>query len=89
MLDLLGRSAGELRKVILTALKAIHFQNPDRVETAFEKIKVMLSPQIKLLPQQLNCQHSNFQFAFACCGLRDHIDTDKINPSNWYLMPDD
>lgn len=89
LVDMLARNPGDLKRVFLASLRAMHYKNPNRQVVSFEEIKLMLSPQIKSLIAGIKYQPVKFQFAFGCCPLQPLVDQNSIQPEKWYIMPDD
>ncbi len=87
--DILAKDKHDLKKVFRSSVKAMHHKNENRVPAPFGEIKLMLSPHITPLLDEITHHKINFQFAFGYYPLQPSVKKANILPENWYIMPDD
>ena len=89
LVDILARTPRELKDVLLSSVKAMHYSNEKRINAGFEEIKLMCSPQLAPIIKSIATRPVNFRFAFGCYPLTTLVGNKHILPENWYIMPGD
>jgi hypothetical protein len=89
VIDMLCVSNEVMQDIFLSVIKKIHYQNEQKIDVSFTSINVMATPILTAILKGISWQMKNFTFAFACYSLGKEIEQKLIEPSNWYMMPND
>lgn len=85
--DVLARNKRNLEIVFQCAVNALHRQNPENIPVPFTKLKGMLTPLTQSVVESMGYTNDNYRFAFGGYLLDASIPFDKIQASQWYMMP--
>jgi hypothetical protein len=89
IVDMLARTKEDLQKVINAVVQSLHYSKPDRIPEMWKEITGMYTPLLQSILQNTKYEMKNFRFGFACYPLDESIDNNLIQPSSWYMMPND
>ncbi len=88
IVDMLARTKEDSQKVINAVVQYLHYSNPDRIPEMWKEITGMYTPVFQSILQNTKHEMKNFRFGFACYPLNESINN-SIQPSSWYMMPND
>lgn len=87
--DMLSRTAEDAEMIVKMAVHALHHLSPQRIEAGFDEINGMLTPLFARLLEHISYESKKFSFAFGCFSIDNKNNLSEIQPSNWYMMPND
>ncbi|MFM7171200.1 MAG: hypothetical protein ACKOYH_10225 [Cyanobium sp.] len=88
LLDMLARNDRDLKLVIRAAVGAIQ-ERPDDFGTCPNVLKLMVTPRLEPIVQDLDCQPDDFRFLFTVVSTKADLEPENIEPVQWYLTAGD
>ncbi len=89
LVDALARTPKDLETVVRTAIETLLESNDLKNHAKIEEIKIMKTDVLASIIEKLGFIRNEFQFGFYCYSLDDTIAMQSLEPSRWYLMPND
>jgi hypothetical protein len=89
IVDALAGTKVDLKNILVTLVHAIHHLNPNRLPVKWTNLNGMYTPLFQSLFPDTEIDSVNYTFAFGCYPLAEGVSQIQIEPSNWYMMPND
>jgi len=88
VLDVVARRAPDIGDVIRAVVQALT-RGEYSLDSGVESLKIMVTPQIQPYLEAVQALPDDYRFLFCVCPLSEHIEPEKLSPSEWYLTGGD
>lgn len=89
LVDALARTPKDLETTVTAAIKALCRRDDLINQANIKEIKVMKTDALARIILKLGFEPIKFKFAFWCYSIDETVSTEAVEPSRWYMMPND